>query len=136
MDEVASLATSADTTKKLLVSYDPDKKEGRRSDFVVPIVQGDEVVFFGLHSKIVDTLGVMVFVGTEVGVSDLFAKLVDTGRVIPSVDQTVKTLTNYIAQLKEHKIGNVLAIERDPEKIGGFRLSKLSNTPWGATKAP
>ena len=35
----------------------------------------------------------------------LFAKLVDSGRKIPSVEQTVKMLTDYVVMLQEHKIG-------------------------------
>ncbi len=134
---VAIMATpqSKPTTKKLLVAFDPSKSAAATGDFVVPILEADAVAFFGLRSKKASALGVMVYVGKEVTVNDLFAKLVDTGRKIPDVDRTVGMLSDYVSRLDEHKIGNVVAIETTAEEPGGFRLKKVANTPSGATKA-
>jgi hypothetical protein len=76
----------------------------------------------------------MVFVGSEVTVNELFAKLVDSGSKIPDVENTVKMLTEYVAQLQEYKIGNVLSMESVSGGRYGFRLTKVANTPSGAVK--
>jgi hypothetical protein len=123
------------TTKKLLVAFDPARTSAAAGDFVVPVLDADAASLFGLRSKKSSTLGVMVYLGKEVTVNDLFAKLVDTGRKIPDVDQAVIMLTAYISQLEGHKIGNVMAIETAAEAPGGFCLKKITNTPSGAANA-
>lgn len=133
---VAIMATSPPkSTKKLLVAFDPSRADVATGDFVVPFLEVDAASFFGLRSKKSSTLGVMVYVGKEVTVNDLFAKLVDTGRKIPNVEQTVSMLADYMSRLEEHKIGNVVAIEAAAEEPGGFRLKRVANTPSGATNA-
>ncbi len=77
----------------------------------------------------------MVYVGKEITVNDLFAKLVDSGRKIASVDQAMKMLSEYLAMLQAHKIGNVMSIEPDAAEPNAFRLVKVANTPSGAIKA-
>lgn len=125
----------AKTTKKLLVAFDPARTNAAAGDFVVPVLDADSASFFGLRSKKSSTLSVLVYIGKEVTVNDLFAKLVDTGRKIPDVDQAVNILTAYMAQLEGHKIGNVMAIEAAAEAPGGFILKKIANTPSGAINA-
>ena len=121
------------TTKKLLVAFDPSEAAAAAGDFVVPVPEANTVAFFGLRSRKASTLGVMVYVGKEVTVNDLFAKLVDTGRKIPNVDLTVSMLADFVSRLDEHKIGNVVAIETTAEEPCGFRLIRIANTPSGAT---
>lgn len=136
MDMVAIMTTSPPkTTKKLLVAFDPSRANAAAGDFVVPVLEADAASFFGLRSKKSSALGVMVYVGREVTVNDLFAKLVDTGRTVPNVDQTVTMLADYVSQLEEHKIGNVVAIEAAAEESCGFRLKRVANTPSGAANA-
>ncbi len=126
--------TAAKMTKKLLVAFDSTRTAPVRGDFVVPVCEAGTATFFGLRSREIAALGLMVYVGKEVTVNDLFAKLVDTGHTIPNVDQAVGILTDYVARLSEHKIGNVLAIEPAAEETSGFRLKKIANTPSGISR--
>ena len=73
----------------------------------------------------------MVYIGRDVTVNDLFAKLVDTGRKVPDVDRTVSMLADFVSRLEEHKVGNVVAIEDAAEEPFGFRLKRVANTPSG-----
>jgi len=90
---------------------------------------------YRLRSKSPSDLGLVVYAGKEVTVNDLFAKLVDSGRKIESVDQTVKMLSAYIAMLQGYKIGNVMSVETDAAEPSAFRLVKIADTPSGTTKA-
>lgn len=123
------------TTKKLLVAFDPSKPDAGRGDFLAPVSNGERVRFLGLRSKKQSVYGCMVYAGKEVSVNDVFAKLVDAGHTIPSVDATMQMLSNYIEVLQDFKIGNVLAIESDASKPNAFQLVKFANTPSGAIKA-
>jgi hypothetical protein len=80
------------TTKKLLVAFDPKKPDQRSSDFLVVVLEGTEPKLVGLKSKKTAVSGLMVYLGKEIKANDLFAKLVDTGRRIESVEQTLRTL--------------------------------------------
>ncbi len=57
----------------------------------------------------------------------MFAKLVDSGRKIESVDQTMANLAAYVQQLGSFKIGNVLSIVRKDGEPG-FELIKIADT--------
>jgi hypothetical protein len=136
MDMVTMMTiTPPKTTKKLLVTFDATRASATAGDFVVPIFDAGVASLFGLRLKKSSELGVMVYLGKAVTANDLFAKLVDTGRKIPDVDQAVNMLTAYMSQLECHKIGNVVAIEVAAEEPGGFRLKKIANTPSGAANA-
>lgn len=129
---VSIMATSLpNTTKKLLVTFDPLRAGAAAGDFVVPVVEADAATFWGLRSKKSSELSVMVYVGRAVTVNDLFARLVDTGSKIPDVQQTLSLLTDYITRLQDHKIGNVMAIEAAADEPCGFRLKRVANTPSG-----
>jgi hypothetical protein len=114
-------------TKKLLVAFDPKKPDHRSSDFLVVVLEGAEAKLVGIKGKKPVASGLMVYLGREIKVNDLFAKLVDTGRRIESVEQTLRTLDYYIEKLQEFRIGNLLAVESDP--VNGFKLVKLADTP-------
>ncbi len=114
-------------TKKLLVAFDPKKPDHRPSDFLVVVLEGAEAKLIGIKSKKPVASGLMVYLGKEIKVNDLFAKLVDTGRRIESVEQTLRTLEHYIGKLQEFRIGNLLGVESDP--VNGFKLVKLADAP-------
>jgi hypothetical protein len=114
-------------TKKLLVRFNPKAPDKASSDFVVPVQDGEESVFFGLKSRRASKTGVMVYVGREVSVNDLFARLVDSGRRIENVHKTLDVLQDYIQMLQHFRIGNVITIEVDT--VSGFRLQKLHDIP-------
>jgi len=123
-------------TKKLLVAFDPKKPDHRSSDFLVVVLEGTEAKLVGTKSKKPVAVGLMVYLGKEIKANDLFAKLVDTGRKIESVEQTLRTLEHYIEKLQDFRIGNLLGVESDP--ANGFKLVKLADSPpsTSASKLP
>ena len=88
-------------TKKLLVAFDPKRPEHRSSDFLVVVLEGTAATLLGIRSKKPVASGLMAYVGREIKPNDLFAKLVDTGRKIESVEQTLRALEHYIEKLQE-----------------------------------
>ena len=104
----------------------------KSSDFLVPVVDEGSPQFIGVKSRKPADLGMMVYVGRDVTMNDLFAKLVDTGRKIASVDGTVKGIEAYLRMLQDHKIGNILSIKASSTEACGFQLEKVANSPGGA----
>jgi hypothetical protein len=117
------------STKKLLVAYDQSKAVPRSGDFLAPINDSTGLFLFGLRSKKPSEQGLMVYVGREVTVNDVFAKLVDSGRRIQNVSQTLTCLEAYIQMLQEYRIGNILGVEPCSDTPCGFRLRKVANSP-------
>jgi len=115
------------TTKKLLVAFDPKKPDQRSSDFLVVVLEDAQPKLLGVRSKKPAVSGLMVYLGKEITANDLFAKLVDTGRKIESVEQTLRILENYIQKLQDFRIGNLLNVEADA--ASGFKLVKLADSP-------
>lgn len=115
------------STKKLLVAYDESKPTAGQGDFLAVVFEGATPVFFGLRSRRTYKTGRMVFLGKEITEKEVFAKLVDSGRKIESVDQTLANLTAYVQQLGSFKIGNVLGVVA---KNGDsrFELIKVTET--------
>lgn len=101
--------------------------EKRSNDFLVVVLDGQEPKLSGLKSKKICASGMMVYLGKEVTVSDLFAKLVDSGRKIENVQQTLNVLQVYIQMLQVFRIGNILAVQAD--STSGFKLLKLADVP-------
>lgn len=123
------------TAKKLLTSFDPSNPEGRGGGFVVPIVENERVRFFDLQSKRFSEFAMMVFVGRQITANDLFAKLVDTGRHIPNVEEAMRMLSRYVLCLSNYKVGNVVSIEPSDNDNDAFQLVKLADTPSAASRS-
>ncbi len=68
----------------------------------------------------------VIFTGKELRPNDLFARLVATGRKIESVDATMKNLAEYLAEVKNHRIGDIVKVERHGERLV---LSKTDVSP-------
>jgi hypothetical protein len=115
------------TTRKLLVSFDPKKPEGRSSDFLVVVVNGGEAKLIGLKSKRRIQSGVMIYLGKDITANDLFGKLVDTGQGFEDAEQTLQILENYIHKLQPFRIGSIIGVEADTAV--GFNLVKLADAP-------
>jgi len=115
------------TTKKLLVAFDESKPDGGAGDFLAVVYEQGTPHFLGLRTKRLWRSGRMVYIGKEITANDLFAKLVDTGRKIESVEQTLRVLENYIQSLQEFRIGNLLSVEADV--ANGFKLVKVADSP-------
>ena len=117
------------TTKKLPVAFDPRKPDDQSSDFLVVVFEGTEPKLLGVKSKKRAEAGLMVYLGRDIQANDLFAKLVDTGRKIESVEETLRTLESYIQKLQDFRIGNLLTVEADTAASSGFKLLKLADSP-------
>lgn len=116
------------TTRKLLVAYDESRPDAGKGDFLAVVLEGNAPVFLGLRSKRTHKLGRMVFLGRDITDKDVFAKLVDAGRKIPSVDQTLRTLAAYVQQVGNFKIGNILTVVAKSGEPG-FELVLVSEMP-------
>lgn len=110
--------TTAPKTKKMLVAFDPANPEKSSSDFLSPVFNNGEIVFFGTKSKQCLALGMVVFVGVEVTINDLFARLVDSGRIIPCVAETLTLISTYLSQVSVLGIGQVVQITADASGKG------------------
>jgi hypothetical protein len=133
--KVTAMSEKKPSTKKLLVAFDPKMPDAGSGDFVVPVSDADGVSLVGLRSGKRCVWGRMVYLGREVTMNDLVARLVDSGRKIESVEVAIKLLGDYLTMLQEHKIGNVIALEPVEGEAAGFRLTKIANTPSGAADA-
>lgn len=114
-------------TKKLLVAYEPSKPHPASGNFVVPISDSTGLFFLGLKNTKRYEQGQMVYVGKTITVNNVFAKLVDSGRTIESVEYTMKALEAYLRMLQDYRIGNILRIEPTAEHECGFRLVKIAD---------
>ena len=115
------------STRKLLVAFDPANPEHQSKDFLVVVLDGTQAKLVGIKSNKFAASGLMVYLGREIKANDLFAKLVDKGRRVDGVEQTHRMLENYIQQLQDFRIGNLLGVEADA--ANGFKLVKLADTP-------
>jgi len=112
------------TTKKMLVAFDPTKPEKATSDFLVPVSENGRFVFFGTKSKRNVALGMVVFVGRDVTVSDVFARLVDSGREIPVVGETLGVVERYLSQMSTLRVGQVVQLVCNAPE-GGFTFQRV-----------
>jgi hypothetical protein len=94
----------------------------------VPVLEDGSPRFVGVKSCKPTDLGMMVYVGRDVTMNDLFAKLVDTGRKIEDVDGTVKRIEAYLRMLQDQKIGDILAVEASPAEACGLQLKTVTNS--------
>lgn len=122
------------TTKKLLVAYDPLIPESGSGDFLVPVCDSTGRFFFGLRSQKRYEQGRMVYLGKEITMNDIFAKLVDSGRKIESVSRTTDLIREYMRMLQDYKIGNIIGIESSDDESCSFRLTKIANMGAVETK--
>jgi len=122
------------TTKKLPVSLSYGAFQTAAHEFLIPALDARIEGFEGLTSGRVFPYGAVSYLGKEITVGEVFARLVDSGRKIDSVDQTIKLLEAYFEKLHEYRIGNVLTVERCATAPCGFDLKKVANAPPQARK--
>ena len=112
----------------MLVACDAAKPEKASSDFLVPVLEDGEFVFFGTKSKRNVALGMVVFVGRDVTVNGVFARLVDSGRKIPAVTETLDVICSYLRQVSGLKIGQVVQVFPHASSPAGFSLIEVKVT--------
>ncbi len=124
-------------TKKLLVGYEPTRRNTASSDFLIPMQDSTGLFLFGLKSKKPYEQGQMVYIGKEITADDVFAKLVDSGCRNDDVQGTLQTLDAYLRMLQDYRIGNILRIEPNVENACGFCLIKIAeHEPFEKKKLP
>ena len=116
----------SETTKKLLVAFDPKKPTKKSSDFLVPLVSEGRVHLWGTRSKKAQDYGLAIFTGRGVAPPDLFARLVDGGAVIESVDDQMAAIQAYISELKATRVGSVYQVTVAESGVPGFELEKTA----------
>ena len=77
----------------------------------------------------------VVYLGKALTPNDVFARLVDSGQQIPSVDGAVESINEYFALLHEFQIGNVVSISEVDSEPRRFKFVKLANSPSGIKPA-
>lgn len=119
-------------SKKVLVAYDPDNSNMRSSDFLVPVqLEVCEMALLGCRSGKLWKYGLVVLTSRAVNQNDLFAKLVDAGQKVQSVDACLSRLESFVEQLNSTKIGNIVKISSFNDNL---KLEVVANTPGAFAK--
>lgn len=118
-------------TKKLLVAFNPERPKNSSSDFLIPFQTEGRTIFLGLKSGREHTYGLMIYLGRAITENDLFAKLVDSGTKIASVNETVSILRQYIERLQSLRVGNVVRMKTNDGGVAGLGLELVAHTPAG-----
>jgi|WetSurMetagenome_2_1015567.scaffolds.fasta_scaffold774604_1 hypothetical protein len=113
-------------TKKCLVGFDTKKLRTKQSDFLAPVWKGNMPSFFGLKSGKFWDYGCVVYVGIDIKANDIFARLFDSGRKIPNVENTLAELDAYLSMVKSYSFGDILTIKAATDNPIGFILEKTS----------
>lgn len=111
-------------TKKFLVAYEPQNQGKNKGDFLAVVFENSKPCFLGLKSRKLWEVGLMVFIGKEISEKEVFKKLVDTGRSIENVDQSLKDIEIYLTSLQDFKIGNIIGVAEDASGKERFKLEK------------
>ena len=75
--------------------------------------------------------GLVVLTSRAVNQNDLFAKLVDAGQKVQSVDACLSRLESFVEQLNSTKIGNIVKISSFNDNL---KLEVVANTPGAFAK--
>ncbi len=111
--------------KKMLVPFD-EKNPGKRiSDFIYPELDEAGVAFVGIKKSKKWKQGMIVYTGVEITANEILTKITNTGKSIKSVESMTENLQQYVSQLSEFSIGNILEVEKD--ETLGFKLKKIKD---------
>ncbi len=115
-------------TKKMLIPFDAKQPRKRFNGFLCPNIDKEEMdSFLEIDTNKEWRLGRVAFVGIEISKSDVFARIVDSGKKIKSVDGLLSVIEDYLGQMSNLKIGDVVEIK--PQENGKFELLKLQKSP-------
>ncbi|EEE35174.1 hypothetical protein RKLH11_3981 [Rhodobacteraceae bacterium KLH11] len=107
----------------MLVPFSMEKASPVGKSFVAPIHDDGKMVFVSLSTLKPIEFGAVVYVGRDVSVEDVFAKIVESGtKVLPSVDEQISVLQDYLDCLPKLKIGDVVRLGFDSD--GSVQLEK------------
>ena len=115
-------------TKKMLIPFDIKQPRKKLNGFLYPSIDKTEVnSFLEIDTNKEWNVGRVVFTGIEISKNDVFARIVDSGKKIKSVDDLLSTIEDYIKQISNLKIGDIVEIK--PLENGKFELLKLLKSP-------
>ncbi|PID72334.1 MAG: hypothetical protein CSB34_02585 [Desulfobulbus propionicus] len=114
-------------TKKMQVSLTFKDFKAKSEEFVIPFTGNEKKGFRGLNSGNASKYGMITFVGREISTNDVFAKLVDSGQKIDDVDATLSIISQYLEELQQFKVGNVISVSYTDNLA--FKLIKEANKP-------
>ena len=122
------------TTKKMLAPFDFNNPDKSINGFLYPNIDEEHInSFLEINKGKKWKTGMVVFVGREVSKNDIFAKIIDSRKKIKSVSNTLELIQKYINQVKQYKIGDILAIKSSSD---GFELIKLERPKRPKSKIP
>jgi len=103
-------------TRKVLVPIDIENPTKKINDFLYPDPIENGFVLRRIKNGKEWKFG-MVILTSEINENDIFKKIVDSGKKIPSVDKLLNSLKDYVSQLPNFKIGNILRLTENETKI-------------------
>jgi hypothetical protein len=113
------------TTKKLISPIDLEQPSKIIKGFLYPNFDSEKInSFIELNKEKEWKTGIVVFTGKDINKSDLFAKIVDSGKKIKSVNDLLNNLENYLIQIKSFKIGDVVGVKETKEGFEIFKIEK------------
>nr|WP_319396640.1 hypothetical protein [uncultured Desulfobacter sp.] len=115
-------------TKKMPVSVTYGSFKSKSKEFIIPFIGEERDGFRGIKSGKSSQYGLITFIGKEITSNDVFAKLVDSGQKIDNVDAVLTAITEFLEQLQQFKVGNVIGISYSDDGEG-FNLVKEANRP-------
>lgn len=114
-------------TKKMPVSITFKDFNTKLEEFVIPFAGKEKKGFRGLNSGNASKYGMITFIGKKISANDIFAKLVDSGQKIDDVDATLSIISQYLEELQQFKVGNVISVSYTDDLA--FKLAKEANKP-------
>ncbi|MBF0234384.1 MAG: hypothetical protein HQK65_15295 [Desulfamplus sp.] len=115
-------------TKKMPVSISYGSFKAKLNEFLIPFTGEKQDGFRGLQSGLSSQYGSISFIGKEITANDVFAKLVDSGQKIDNVEAVITAITDFLGQLQQFKVGNIISIYYSDDG-NGFKLEKEANRP-------
>ena len=94
-------------TRKILVKFDIENPNKKTNEFLYPKPTETGFELTGIKTKKKSILG-MIILTDIINENDIFAKIVDSGVQIPSVENLLLSLKEYVQEIQKFKIGNIL----------------------------
>jgi len=104
-------------TRKLLVPIDIDNPSKKINDYLYPDPTDCGLLLRRIKTGKEWKFG-MVILTSETNENDIFKKIVDSGKNIESVDKLLSSLKDYVIEMPNYKIGNVLRLNENELKVG------------------
>ena len=84
----------------MLVKYDPANPEKSSSEFLFPNRNSGTIALCSIKNNAPSEFGLVVYTGRDLSSADLFARIIETGHVIKSVEQMMCDLKIFLIEIK------------------------------------